>query len=176
MKVISEAVSGRILEGNGRNAILILENGDDTSVVYLAYALVTLGPEEHVLPSTVLDDWGKEMSGLEVYEWIRENGNHFPRAEIFAAGIDGEERQQFLREFELYASYPVYALPTRNSPVTNSVRISAMLIPDESVTVPTPVKRPSSVKGPMALARVSWWHVPPGQHDLGFLESRTEAT
>ncbi|MEZ4516484.1 MAG: hypothetical protein R3C44_06490 [Chloroflexota bacterium] len=116
--------------------------------VFLAYALVTFGPEEHVFPCSVIDDWGKEMTGLRVYEWLREYGERFPRADIFAVGKEGDERQHFLREFDLYARYPVYALPTRTSPVTDGVRVQAVLTSNAAIVSPQRIKRPATIKGP----------------------------
>ncbi len=108
MNVITEKIAAELIEDNDLHAIRLLD--DDKQSIYLAYALVTLGREEHVFPCSVMDDWGKEMTGLQAYEWMRENGNHFPRADILAVGLAGDERQHFLREFDLYVRYPVYAL------------------------------------------------------------------
>lgn len=174
MKVITETIAGLIIQDDGVSAVWLAEDAEDGPKVHLAYALVTLGPEEHVFPCVVLDDWGKEMKGLQVYEWMQENGNAFPRAEIFAVGRAGDERQQFLREFELYARYPVYALPSLQSPITDAVRIRAIVMTDDSVDEPTRTERPVEVSGPLARARLSWWRVPSSYRGLGFLAPQRE--
>lgn len=173
MKVIAEAINGVVVGDGNLHAVRLLADGDNSHQIYLTYALVTLGPEEHVFPCSVLDDWGTQIRGLPAYGWMRDNGNHFPRAEIFAIGIDGEERQHFLREFELYARYPVYALASRESPITDAVPIRAMLIVADDVAEPVRTKRPAGVSGPLARARVSWWLVPRNQQELSFLETET---
>lgn len=172
MRVITEKIAGTIVEDGPLHALRLDVAEGSGAFVYLAYALVTLGPEEHVFPCLVLDDWGKEMNTLQVYEWMRENGNHFPRADIFAVGIEGDERQHFLREFELYARYPVYALPTRSSAITDAVRIRAMLVTDATVATPAKIARPSEITGPLANARVTWWLVPPEYQRLEFLKTQ----
>lgn len=169
MRVIQEAVPGVLVQEGDVAAVRLAAQNDDSQLVYLTYALVTLGPEEHVFPCSVLDDWGREMTGLSAYEWMYENGNHFPRAEIFAMGIEGDERQQFLREFELYARYPLYALPSRKSSITDAVRVRAMLRVDDTLSAPARTERPPEVTGPLSRARVSWWAVPPSYEGLGFL-------
>lgn len=176
MRVITEAVPGLIIQEDDRAAVRLSEPSEDGPKVYLAFALVTLGPEEHVFPCLVLDDWGKEMTGLTALAWMADNGAAFPRAEIFAVGRAGDERQHFLREFELYSRYPVYALSSRKTPITEAVRIQAMVISDESVAEPTRIKRPADINGPLTRARLSWWRVPPSHRGLDFLTAQQESS
>jgi hypothetical protein len=175
VRVITEAVGGVIIRQDDLAAVWLSAEPEGGPQVHLAYPLVTLGPEEHVFPCFILDDWGKERTGLEVYAWIEENGNHYPRAEIFAMGSAGDERQQFLREFDLLARFPVYALPSRKSPITEAVRIRAIVRTDDSVAEPTREKRPTDMTGPLARSRVSWWRAPSSYRGLDFLVSPTEA-
>lgn len=175
MKVITEDIAGQVIEGDSAHAVYLL-GAESAEHVYLAYALTTLGPEDLMLPKVLLDDWGNEKTGTQIYEWIRENGNQFPRAEVFAVGIDGRERQHFLRDLELYITYPVYALPTPTSAATSAVAIAVVLIPDSSVTAPTRTERPATIGAPLRWGRVSWWLVPPAVRDLSFLESPSEET
>lgn len=174
MQVITEAIQGELINENDVAAVRLSSAEDEGSQVYLTYALVILGSEEPVIPCAVLDDWGKELNGVGAYDWMWENGNHFPRAEIFAVGLDGEERQHFLREFELYARYPAYALTSRTSPIVEAVKVVAMLKPDPTVATPYRIRRPQDLAGPLARARVTWWRVPPGQAELGFLRTQAD--
>lgn len=174
VKVIKESIAGFVVEDDDVAAVWLADDLESGPKVHLLYALVTLGPEEHVFPCLLLDDWGKEVTGLTVYEWIQTNGNAFPRAELFAVGRAGDERQHFLREFELYARYPVYALPSRSTPVANAVRIRAILRTDASTEEPARTKRPPDVTGPLSRALVGWWRVPSSQQGLGFLLAQNE--
>ncbi len=166
MRAVRQRVQGKLLEENGRFAFLLTNSKparDAENLLYLGYALVTLGREEHIFPSFLLDDWGNEIRGVKLFRWIRDNGNEFPRAEIFGYEKDGSETQVFARALELYATLPCYAYPSRTAPVTEGHLLKAILLPDASVTVPERIKRPSSdlLERPLRSARVQWWLVSP---------------
>ncbi len=166
MKAVRQRVQGKLLQENGRSALLLLDpkpEQDADDLLYIGFALVTLGREEHIFPSFVLDDWGNEIRGVKLFDWIRENGNEFPRAEIFGYEKYGVETQLFARALELYATLPSYVYDSRTAPVTEGCLLKAILLPDVSVTAPQKIKRPSSdeIKRPLRAARVQWWLVPP---------------
>ena len=180
VKAVGQRVSGRLLWENearpdGRLALLLVHHKpgpDDTDLLYLRFAFVIMGTEAHLFPSFLIDDWGREVRGQALYTWVKENGNHFPRAEIFGFDQPGNSVQYFVRELELYAKLPAYVYPDRSIAVTEGKLLSAILLPDESVTVPEKIKRPSHLKRPLASARVTWWQVPPDitQFDFGWLD------
>lgn len=168
-KAVGQRVSGRLLwedeaERNGRLALLLTAPKpelDAVDTLVLRFALVLMGTEAHLFPSFLIDDWGGEVRGQTLYDWVRENGNHFPRAEVFGFDRYGASEQYFVRELELYAKLPVYAYPDRETPLAEGKLLSAILLPDEAVTVPEKIKRPSQLQRPLASARVTWWRVPP---------------
>ena len=167
MKAVRKRVQGRWLQENGRS-ILHLNNpkpaADADDLLFLRFALVTIGREDHIFPSFLLDDWGSEVRGLKLYRWIRENGNDFPRAEIFGFEANGDETQLFIRELELYHKLPCYIYPTRETPLTQGVQLDAILLADASVNEPIQIKGSSSkllIKRPLRAAKVTWWLVPP---------------
>jgi len=164
VKIIRQHVHGRLIEANGRHALLLANSAPDTPTadsLYLCFALVVQGPEDHILPAVVKDDWGNERRGLDVYAWLDEEGHRFPRTEIFGFDPDGTETQCFLRGLELVARLPVYAYAGKQAPVEEGRLLTAVLIPDESVTAPEKIKRPSTLSMPLAKAAVRWWMVPP---------------
>ncbi|MFZ0546002.1 MAG: hypothetical protein WAM60_11220, partial [Candidatus Promineifilaceae bacterium] len=69
MKAFRQKINGLIL---GDKAGLVWDVSADP--IYLRFAFVTLGKEDHVFPAFVLDDWGNEIKGVGLYEWIQENG------------------------------------------------------------------------------------------------------
>lgn len=165
MQAIGQVVAGTLLLQDKQAALLLRETKpapDAEDLVYMRYALVTRGPGDHIFPAFLLDDWGREIAGPKLYRWIRENGEQFPRAEIFGFEADGRETQAFLRELELYAKLPCYAYDDETRPVTAGYLLSAILLPDPTTSTITAIKRPQEIKYPLRAARVTWWQVPPG--------------
>lgn len=165
MKAITHHVHGTLFQENGRSALLLKEinpQEETADSLYLRYALIIMGIENPVLPAFVLDDWGNEIKSLALYKWIREFGDQFPRAELFGFEMDGQETQHFLRELELYATWPCYLYTTPSLPLYKGTLIDAVLLPQAKLLRPQRIKRPSSEKisQPLRSARVSWWQVP----------------
>lgn len=163
LRVLQQRVSG-VLKGNG---LLLLEEPIPAEIealatpLYLRYALVTHGKEEHIFPAFLLDDWGNEKRGLGVYQWIREEGNLFPRAELFAVNLQGEEEQLFLRELELYVSLPCYLYRTKEEPVSAGTLLKTIYLPHPTALTPQPIPCPAHIKPPLQYARVQWAICPP---------------
>ena len=169
MRAVRQRVSGELLLQDKKNALVLQQQKplkESENLIYLRYALVTRGPGDHIFPAFVLDDWGKELGGQRLYQWIRENGDRFPRAEIFGFEQDGRETQAFLRGMELYARYPCYAYEADNLAVTEGHLLFAILLKDASVATPKQIKRPEELKLPLRAARVTWWLVPEGATDI----------
>lgn len=161
MRIIGEQVRGVEFRQDGLVAVWLAHSSDGSApTVTLAYALSTLGPEEHVLPALVLDDWGNEKRSLETYQWIRDEGQRFPRAEVFCYGLDGEKRQQFLREFDLTVNFPCYAIDSVDAPST-ARRVRAFVITGDAGEVVRLRQAPDDIGYPLRAARVAWWQVPP---------------
>jgi hypothetical protein len=164
MKAVNFRVQGRILEANGRYALLLHDTQPKPEagpLLYLRLAFTTAGVEEPVFPAFLLDDWGNEIKSTDLYKWVDEFAPQFPRAELFGFDAAGQETQLFLRELELVGKWPCYAYPAAATPVGEGVLVEAILLPDEAVGKPVKIKRPSWVERPLRRARVQWWQVPP---------------
>lgn len=157
--IIKEAVHGELVPFEDGLA-LRLDSHDEAKTVYLAYALITQGPELRILPSMLLDDWGTEIGELRLYQWIEENGLRFPRAEVFGKDPSGSSVQYFVRDLELFGKYPVYAFPDENTPAGSGVELDAVLVVSGSISVVEPVEPPDGVSAPLRRAKVQWWAVP----------------
>ena len=166
MKAVRQGVRGSLLTDNGRTALLLKDAwpaAETADTIYLRYAFVTQGVESHILPAFVLDDWGKEIKSLELYEWVRAYGDQFPRAEVFGFDVSGKTTQVFLRELDLVSKLPCYAYPTKETPLADGALVEAILLPDVEVSAAQKTKRPPATEvGPvLRSARVSWWRVNP---------------
>jgi hypothetical protein len=169
MRAVRQRISGQLLLGDKKNALLLYQikpAKDAENLIYLRYALVTRGPGEHILPAFVLDDWGKERANLGLYEWVLQNGDRFPRAEIFGFEPGGSETQAFLRAIEHFARFPCYAYAEDDPGVGGGALISAIFLPDAGVSEPTRIKTPEHLKLPLSNARVTWWLVPQEMKDF----------
>ena len=173
MKAVQQRIQGKLLQEDGRSILLLLDPKPEQEVddlLYLGFALVTLGREEHIFPSFVLDDWGNEIRGLKLFRWLRDNGNEFPRAEIFGFEKDGSKTQVFARALELHVTLPCYVYTSPTEPVTTGRLLKAILLPDVSVTAPRRLERPSvdALERPLRSVRVQWWLVPPATTAFDF--------
>jgi hypothetical protein len=160
MKFIKQPVVGTLLVA-GERAALCLAEGDEP-VVYLAFALTTQGIAAQIIPSVLLDDWGKEIKGPALYEWVQEHGLRFPRAELFGYSPDGQAIQYFLRDMELFAPLVAYAAVDKALPIEQWSRLTEGLVPALDVIAPEPSDVPDGVTGPLREARLGWWRVAPG--------------
>ena len=103
-KAVGQHVWGKLfgekMGSNGRSALLLTdlkpEAESDESLI-LRFAFVVMGTDAPLFPSFLIDDWGGEVRGLSIYNWVRENGNQFPRAEIFGFDRQGNSVQFFVR-------------------------------------------------------------------------------
>jgi hypothetical protein len=178
MKAARQHIHGKLITENGRFALLLL-NAEPTTTseqsLYLRYGLVVRGPDDHVLPAILLDDWGKETCGLQIYHFLREHGDRFPRAEIFGFDLDGSETQLFVRSLELYSRLPCYAYIDVDAPLDDGVLVEAVLLPNAETDrmVKLEKAKDSGMKRPLRSAQVSWWRVPPAttRFDFSLLEA-----
>ena len=158
--IIKELVHGKLV-GEEDSLMLRLDDQDIGDRVYLAYALVTQGPGHHVLPSVLLDDWGNEIEQMRLYEWIKDNGLLFPRAEIFGESPSGESVQCFLRDLELFGKYPVYVFAADDAPDSSGTLIRAITVVDHDPSSSKSTLPPEWVGGQLRNAQVEWRHARP---------------
>ncbi len=175
MKTVVKRVAGELITGADVTALKLHNPQPDAesgNLIYLRFAFVTHGPGDPIFPSFILDDWGREIRGLKLYEWVWKNGERFPRGEIFGFEKDGRETQCFLRELEIYARLPTYAFQNDNQRVTEGALLNAVLLPEKSIDAPSQISRPEEIEQPLQSALVSWWRAPLnfGPEALDFLK------
>lgn len=163
MAAIQQVVRGTLLRDETRTALWWDSDGPtsaESTPYYLRFALVERGDEALLLPETLLDDWGREVTGLAVYEWIEANGDLFPRAEVFGRTLTDLPRQRFLRELELGFTLPCFVTPQRAAPPTAIIPLDLILLTSDAITRPTRTVPPPAASGPLRRARVHWWLAP----------------
>ena len=170
MKFIKQRMAATLLADGSWVALRLHEAGPEEEAVYLAFALTTQGIAAQIVPAVLLDDWGKEIKGLALYDWVQEHGWRFPRAELFGVTPYGEEIQYFLRDMELLAPWVVYGAADKSLPIGDWLPVQAVLLPDEALFAPEPAEPPADLPGPLTAAAVTWCHVPPDTTGLSFLE------
>lgn len=170
MKLISQELKGKLIV-DGYSKAFVLGETSESSLITLHFALYTMGPEHHVLPSFLLDDWGNEITGLKLYRWIRESGTRFPRAEVFGVDPMGNEVQYFLRDIELFSRYPTYAVDPIDETNSPGVLLDAILVIAEGVPQPRRIDPPADIEPPLREARVHWWQVSELPANLDFLNA-----
>jgi hypothetical protein len=152
--MIAEEMQGQLLAAD-EGAALLLDSS--ANALYLRYAFVERGSEQHIFPESVLDDWGHEIKSLSLYDWVFENGLHFPRAEMFGFVAEGSRRQRFLRELDLTGGLVCYVYQRPSSSLAEGSIIEAVLVADARFDQPRRIVRPEIVAPPLAYARVAWW-------------------
>lgn len=161
MAPITKTVSGRVYT-QGDQLALVLDSDDQAEKKYLRFALPLQGVERPIFPAFVLDDWGKEIRGLALYDWLEQYGPQFPRAELFGFELTGRDTQHFLRDFELYFNYPCYLYANRHDPVPAGTPLTTILLPTpHHQGPPTPTKAPAGTPLPLRRAAVHWLLINP---------------
>jgi hypothetical protein len=156
MKAIAQGLKGELISAAGRGTVILDPNRE---TLYLRYALVERSEGDLLFPELLMDDWGHEITTLQLYRWIRENGIHFPRAEVFGYDRHGNSRQYFIRELDLQAKYGCFGFFHLETRLEEGVEIAVIVSAvDEPVLVD---RKPDlgAIDWPLQNAAVEWWRV-----------------
>ena len=141
---------------------------ENENSLFLRYAFLLYGSAEPVFPGMILDDWGAEIKGIKMYRWVRENGDAFPRAEIFGQDIDGKQDQYFVRELDLTLKIRCYAYSDRSALLNAGCRVQNVLLPNDSAALPIKRRRPAGIKRPIRGTRINYWEYTPKDENFNF--------
>lgn len=156
MPGISFKVVGRLFTGDERRALLLTRAGRPYT---LRLGLVLQGEEELLLPESLLDDWGHEIRGIELYQWVRENALHFPRAELFGFDRGGRPQQRFIRELDVTVKHPCFIYENSNVAFERGVQVTDILLPRQITERQKQRQTPADVAFPLSQSDVQWWLV-----------------
>lgn len=166
MAAIKHKIAGQLLTSDNqaclvwRDRATLDERARAADPLYLRYALVERGTEQPIFPEAVLDDWGHERTGLELYRWVEAEGDLFPRAELFGYTWEGQAIQRFLREIELGFLFPCYLYLDPAAPLDAGRLLHAIILLDDSLTQLARAEPPAHFPLALRRARVSWWRAP----------------
>lgn len=154
MQPLSQQIHGILYRREDTTALFLVETAPP---LFLRFAFVVQGTEKLIFPALLLDDWGREQNTLSLYQWVYEEGQRFPRAELFGFSLAGRETQIFLRDLEIFFKYPCYTYPGRKTPMSAGMRLDLIFIPaTETVVKPAPAEIPAEVSWPLRHAAVTW--------------------
>ncbi len=143
---------------DGDRAAFLLATGGRQRTLRLGFVLQGTG--DILFPETLLDDWGHEIGGVELYSWVRANAWQFPRAELFGLDPNGRPQQYFLRELDLTAGYVCWVSENSSaSGLRDGVRLTEILVPDAAAGHRKRNKAPARIPFPLREADVDWWTV-----------------
>lgn len=169
--VVRQQLEGELLSLDEERGALIV--GPVEKLVFLSFTFRVLTAEEYILPESILDDWGHEITGLGLYEWVRQNGERFPRAEVFGYNLAGQARQFFVRELEFLGRYSCLGWSDENSPIRDALTIEAILVADQTADNLKQVPKPLLKSIPIKYADVGWWTFnPTSKLDVSNLSQR----
>ncbi len=159
MQPLAQKVSGRLYRKDEQTALLLAPPGAEQEgpALFLRYALVVQGTERHIFPSLLLDDWGKEHDTIGLYRWIFEQGQRFPRAEIFGLDHLGRQTQVFLRDLEIFFKYPCYIAHSRQTQIAEQERLHLIFLQEpELKSEPQAIEVPEQISWPLRHGAIQW--------------------
>ncbi len=163
MRPITEKQHGWLFRRGERLAFLPgNQDAPGAQPVYVRYAYRLRGTEVPIFPGLLVDDWGQERRDLGLYQWVYEEGQRFPRTEIFGYEQDGSETQVFLRALEIFMTLPCFAYEKRSLPVEAGRPLHAIFVPDEHhAGRPARIALPEETGWPLRHAAVRWLRANP---------------
>lgn len=166
MSEVRSKLRAQLITANDRTAIIL---DDSAPPIWVSFAFVERETEKFILPESILDDWGREISSLALYHWVSENGQQFPRAEIFGIRPNGKHVQRFLREIDLTAKYPCFARKNAKESLESMMLVDLVLIRDEAIYRAKRIDPPAHIPYPFSQIEADWWQIP--KPDIMVLET-----
>ncbi|HRE28199.1 MAG TPA: hypothetical protein PK954_16280 [Anaerolineales bacterium] len=91
----------------------------------------------YLLPQTVIDDIGQEFVAPDVYDWIEERGDLYPRSEAYGCLPDGKPAGYVIKALDLTQLRAFAGAPGGQGPYLSlSLAIEAEAVPDDFAVTP----------------------------------------
>lgn len=131
--------------------------------LYLRFGFVFMGTEKPLIPSFLKDDHGNENHRLRLMEWVYQQGDMYPRSEIFGYELNDSrewvETQVFVRELELSIRFFTWVVEDLKAPPAG-LRVHRFAVSDQNVTEPIKIRKPESWVLPLQRAQATCWAIP----------------
>lgn len=149
-----------------------LGDPEATERVYLAYALVTQGPEYQTSPSVLLDDWGNQVGSLNLYARgdSSRTGCAFRAPRCLASRRPARRLNISYATWKLFGRFPVYAFSEAGAPAASGVLVRDVLVPDAATAGPQLTEPPQEIVIPLREGQLRWWRINLHQAGLEFIE------
>ena len=166
-KILEEQIDGKPLRTVRLDAILPkkdapLPAGSDK--LWLRFGFAFRGTEKPLIPSFVKDDTGNEEHRLRFLEWVYNDGDHYPRSEIFGYELDHNKNwvpmQCFIRELELSLRFFTWVVDDLKVGPGDGLRVHRFGVVKDGITEPQRIKRPDSWLLPLKRSQATCWALP----------------
>lgn len=132
--------------------------------LWLRFGFALRGSEKPVIPSFVIDDDGKEEHRLRFLEWVYNEGDRYPRSEVFGYELDHNnlwiDMQCFIRELELSLRFYTWVVEDPKAGPGDGLRVDRLGVVVAGVAKPQPMKRPEDWLLPLKWSQASCWALP----------------
>lgn len=137
----------------------------DSQRLWLRFGFAFRGNERPVIPSFVIDDNGNEEHRLRFLEWVYNEGDRYPRSEVFGYelnedGSDWIATQCFIRELELSLRFYTWVVDDLKAGAGDGLRVDRFGIATDGLTKPQRIKRPEEWLLPLKRAQATCWALP----------------
>ncbi|MFK7802950.1 MAG: hypothetical protein AB8G95_15065 [Anaerolineae bacterium] len=137
----------------------------DSQRLWLRFGFAFRGTEKPVIPSFVIDDNGKEEHRMRFVEWVYNEGDRYPRSEVFGYeqtqdGTDWVEMQCFIRELELSLRFYTWVVDTLKAGPGDGLRVDRFGVAIEGIMEPQKMKRPQDWLLPLKRSQATCWAIP----------------
>jgi len=132
--------------------------------LWLRFGFAFRGTENPLLPSFVKNDTGEEEHRLRFLEWVYNDGDRYPRSEIFGYELDHKgnwvDMQCFIRELELSHRFYTWVVDDLKGGPGDGLRVDRLGIVQDGITEPMRVKRPADWLLPLKRSQATCWALP----------------
>ncbi|MFT5195503.1 MAG: hypothetical protein ACI85U_002523 [Candidatus Promineifilaceae bacterium] len=137
-----------------------------SQLLWLRFGFAIRGTEKPVIPSFVIDDDGNEEHRLRFLEWVYNEGDRYPRSEVFGYEQDHNENwiemQCFIRELELSLRFFTWVVDKLNAGPGDGLRVDKLGVVVDGMAEPQRMKRPEDWLLPLKRSQATCWALPEG--------------
>ena len=123
--IISKFGNYQLLSSNPLTSADMIAEGD----FVIRYGITYLGkPHYSIVPDLVVLDYGDMLVGDEAWEFLTQQSNLYPRADVLGYRNDGRDEMLVVKQLDLVVPFDVlaYASETEHSPIAKLTALIAL--------------------------------------------------